>query len=129
MAIITITPFDSDPIALPDPSELEMGLQDIDAPSTGRSADGTMLRDRVCGGATAKRKLNLTWNYIGNDVAGIILRAIADEFFYVTYPDPFTGENRTATMYAGDRHLPMYNAVIKNGGILWEKLAVDLIEK
>lgn len=114
---------------LPNPSALELSLMDIDASSTSRSADGTILRDRVCGAGSAKRKLQLEWAYIDNDTASTILKAIADEFFYVRYPDPYEGAERTAVFYAGDRSLPMYNAVIKNGGILWEKLSVHLIEK
>ena len=131
MAILKIGTTKTNLVPLtPDPSALTLGLQDIDASTTTRSADGTMLRDRVCGGATAKRKLNLEWAYIGNDDARVILRAIQNEFFWVEYDDPFEPSGRrVAEFYAGDRSLPMYNAVIKNGSILWEKLTVDLIEK
>lgn len=129
MAILKIGTERTNLTDIPDPSALTLGLQDIDASTTTRSADGTMLRDRVCGGATAKRKLNLEWAYIDNEKAHEILHAIDGEFFWVQYYDPYELTLRTAEFYAGDRTMPMYNAVIRNGSILWEKLAVDLIEK
>lgn len=129
MAILYVGATPDNLTALPDPSKLDLGIQDIDAATTSRAADGTMLRDRVCGGATAKRKLNLEWVYIDNPTAGAILQLIAPEFFWVKYPDPYSGTERIAEFYAGDRKLPMYNATIKNGSILWENLTVDLIEK
>jgi len=129
MAILYIGSRQDNMSAIPDPAVLSIGLQDVDASTTRRSANGTMLRDRICGGSTAKRKLNLEWNYIDNAKAGTILQAIAGVFFYVQYPDPYTGTTRTAEFYAGDRTLPMYNAVVNNGNVLWEKLQVNLIEK
>ena len=129
MSVLSIGPTVDDLTPIPDPSSLELGLMDIDASSTSRSANGTILRDRVCGGASAKRKLQLEWSYISTEKAGIILHAIENVFFFVSYPDPFTGAYRTAEFYAGDRSLPMYNAVINGGDILWEKLSVHLIEK
>lgn len=129
MAIIYIGTDRESLTALPDPSKFELGLQDIDAATTTRSADGTMLRDRVCGAETAKRKIQLEWPYIDTPTAGVILHAISPEFFWVRYPDPYEGGERVAEFYAGDRALPMYNAQIKNGGVLWERLTVDLIEK
>lgn len=116
--------------ALPEPKHkgLTVLLQDIDAATTTRSANGTMLRDRVSGGDTAKRKLEIEWPPLYPTDARTILQAIRDEFFYVRYPDPYTGSERTALFYAGDRSVPMYwNHPTQ--GILWENLKVNLIEK
>lgn len=115
--------------ALPDPSVLVVLLQDIDASTTTRSADGTMLRDRIVGGATAKRKLEVEWPPVNSANASRILQAIQDEFFFLKYPDPYTGEDRTAEFYAGDRSVPMYNSNLHGTGILWEKIKVNFIEK
>ena len=53
----------NDMTPLPEPKKggFKVLLQDVDAATTTRSADGTMLRDRLCGGATSKRKLEIEW--------------------------------------------------------------------
>jgi len=129
MAILYTGPSEGALAALPDPKILTVLLQDIDASTTTRSADGTMLRDRVVGGATAKRKLEVEWPPVNSDKASTILQAIKDEFFYLKYPDPYTGTDRVAQFYAGDRSVPMYNYNLHGNGILWEKIKVNFIEK
>lgn len=129
MAIISVGISGSALTALPDPSVLTVLLQDIDAASTTRSANGTMLRDRVAGGATAKRKIELEWPPLDSGNASKILQAIQAVFFYVKYPDPYTGAERTAQFYAGDRSVPMYHHNLRGNGILWEGLKVNLIER
>lgn len=129
MAIISVGDSGSALTALPDPSKLTVLLQDIDAATTTRSANGTMLRDRVVGGAKAKRKIELEWPPLNAEKASMILQAIQAVFFYVKYPDPYTGEDRTAQFYAGDRSVPMYHHNLHGRGILWEGLKVNLIEK
>lgn len=129
MAIIKVGPSGSALTALPDPKVMSVLLQDIDASTTTRSADGTMLRDRVAGGATAKRKIELEWPPINSAAASMILQAMQAEFFYVSYPDPYTGTERVAEFYTGDRTVPMYSYNLSGNGILWEKIKVNLIEK
>lgn len=129
MAIIYVGESGSALTALPDPAVLTVLLQDIDAASTTRSANGTMLRDRVVGGASAKRKLEIQWPPVNSEKASLILQALRGEFFYVKYPDPYTGGDRTAQFYAGDRSVPMYNYNLHGNGILWENIKVNLIEK
>ena len=102
---------------------------DIDAETTTRSASGKMLRDRIAGGDTAKRKLELEWPASNGTVIKAVLQAIKDEFFYVRYPDPYTGGMRTARFYAGDRSVPMYSYNLYGRGILWEQVKVNLIEE
>lgn len=114
---------------MPSPSEMTVALQDIDASTTTRTADGSMHRDRIVGGADAKRKLNLKFPSMhGTDVSAL-LHAIEGEFFWVKYPDPYTGAMRTAQFYAGDRSLPVYNFDLRSNGILWREVGVNLIEK
>lgn len=129
MAIISVGASGSALTALPDPASLTVLLQDIDAASTTRSADGTMLRDRIVGGASAKRKIEIQWPPVNTEKASLILQAIKDEFFYVQYPDPYTGGDRLAVFYAGDRSVPMYNYNLHGNGILWEGIKVNLIER
>lgn len=115
--------------ALPCPSKFTVGLMDIDAETTTRSANGTMLRDRVCGGDMAKRKLEIEWPASETTPVKSILQAIKDEFFFARYPDPYTGGMRTARFYAGDRSVPMYAYNLYDGGILWNQVKVNLIEE
>lgn len=129
MAIISVGISGSSLTALPDPSVLTVLLQDIDASTTTRSANGTMLRDRVVGGASAKRKIEIEWPPLNSEKTKLILQAIKDEFFYVQYPDPYTGEDRISMFYAGDRSVPMYNYNLHGNGILWEHIKVNLIER
>ena len=128
MAIISVGATVETLAALPDPSTFTVLLQDIDASTTTRSANGTMLRDRIVGGENAKRKLELAWPALRPEPAKRILQAIKGEFFWVRYPDPYSGEDRIAEFYAGDRTVPMYHYNL-NGEILWERIGVNLIER
>lgn len=128
MAIISVGATVETLAALPDPSTFTVLLQDIDASTTTRSANGTMLRDRIVGGENAKRKLELAWPALRPEPAKRILQAIKDEFFWVRYPDPYSGEDRIAEFYAGDRTVPMYHYNL-NGEIMWERIGVNLIER
>ena len=132
MATIYIGNAPHNMIGMPEPKYkggLTVLLQDIDAATTTRSADGTMLRDRVSGAGDAKRKLQLEWPPLSMQDAKAILTAIKDEFVWVRYPDPYDGVERTAEFYAGDRTVPMYSMALPGRGLLWQSLKVDLIEK
>ena len=115
--------------ALPSPSHMTVLVQDIDSANTTRSANGTMLRDRVAGGATAKRKLELEWSGLDDAKVQTILQSIGDEFFQVEYPDTYTGTTRIAEFYSGDRSAKMYSHNLYGRGILWEYLRANFIEK
>ena len=130
MAVLYIGNTSNSLVAMPDPKKegLTVNLQDIDASTTTRSANGTMLRDRVVGGANAKRKLEIEWPPLSPTDMSTVLQAIAGEFFYVNYPDPYTGAARTAQFYAGDRSAPVYTVAL-TGNPLWKSLKVNLIEK
>ena len=128
-AIIKVGSSGSALAALPDPAVMTVLLQDIDSAGTTRSANGTMMRDRVAGGKTAKRKIELEWPPLNDAKASQILQAIQAVFFAVEYPDPYEGGRRTAVFYAGDRSLPMYHHNLNGQGVLWEGLKVNLIEK
>lgn len=130
MAIISVGAIDSEVLtALPAPNKMSVIVQDIDASTTTRSADGTMLRDRVAGGSTAKRKIELEWAGLNAEKVSNILQGIGAEFFNVQYPDTYTGEIRTAVFYVGDRTAEMYSYNLYGNGILWKTLKANFIEK
>lgn len=117
--------------SLPDPSEWQALIQDIDNSSSGRSASGKMLRDRIAGGATAKRKLECVWNSIDSDKVSQILQAVSAEFFQVKYPDPYMGTDRTAIFYVGDRSAAMYAYKFLDNGTkhMYKTLKFNFIEE
>lgn len=131
MAVIYIGTTSSNTVAMPDPKlgGFQVDLQDIDSGNTTRTANGTMVRDRVCGGANAKRKLELEWGPLSGTDVKKILQAIGGVFFYVKYPDPYTDAQRTAQFYCGDRTAPVYSANSNGAVTLWEGLKVNFIEK
>lgn len=130
MAIIRIAAVGSDTFtALPSPSHMTLIMQDIDSANTTRSANGTMLRDRVAGGETAKRKLELEWTGLNAAKVQTILQSIGDEFFRVEYPDTYTGAIRIAEFYSGDRSAEMYGYNLYGRGIMWKSLKANFIEK
>ena len=127
MAILKIGTDAQSLIDMPEPYALTVRLQDIDSANSGRSANGTMIRDRIAGGASAKRKLEVEWPPLSPAAIATILQAIDGTFFSVSYPDPRTGGNRVATFYAGDRTAPVLR--VWDGEVLWENLSVNFIEK
>lgn len=130
MAILRIAEVGSSNFTvLPSPHKMIVSLQDIDASSTTRSANGTMLRDRVAGGASAKRKLELEWEGMNSEKVKTILQSIGSEFFKLEYPDTYTGTTRIAEFYTGDRSAEMYSANLHGAGILWKNLKANFVEK
>ena len=123
MALITITKANGTVVNLPDPSEFQFDLQDIDGSTAGRNQSGLMFRDRVA----VKIKVECVWNNIRNTDASTILNAITDQFFTVTCPDPRTGSTVSFTAYCGDRTLPAYN--LRTNKWIWENLSVNFIER
>lgn len=127
MAILKIGTSAESLVDMPEPYALTVRLQDIDSANSGRSANGTMIRDRVAGGSSAKRKLEVEWPPLSPDDIKTVFQAIGGKFFAVSYPDPYTGANRTGTFYAGDRTAPV--ARVWDGEVLWENASVNFIEK
>lgn len=130
MAIIRVAKVGSDKFtALPAPNKMKVIVQDIDSANTTRTASGKMQRDRVSGGADAKRKIELEWAGLDAGSVSDILQGIQDVFIQVEYPDTYTGETRTGIFYSGDREAEMYSYNLHGGGILWKSLRANLIEQ
>lgn len=106
-------------VKLPTPSGLEVSIQDVDYDS-GRTADGTMHRNRV----GIKRKLKITWPPQRPEGVAQILQSVYDPEFTVDYLDPYLGTMATGTFYAGDRSAPMFNYYLN----LYDSMSFDLIE-
>lgn len=129
MAIIQVGETEATLVDLPSPKAMTVNLMDIDSGTTTRSANGKVLRDRICGGATAKRKLELTFAPSDGTKVKTVLQSIKNVFFYVRYPDPYEGDMRTARFYAGDRKVPMYSFNLHGQGIIWDSYTVNFVEE
>jgi len=111
------------------PASVQVDIQDIDGSETGRNQNGDMMRDRVAGGSDAKRKISCTWKGLTNSEISDLLRAMDDVSFSLTYPDPYTGTARTATVYVGDRSAPVWrNGASSSSKIIWESLSANFVE-
>lgn len=111
------------------PSSIQVDIQDIDSSETGRNQKGDLIRDRVVGGAEAKRKISCTWKGLTNAEMSMLLHAMDDVSFSLTYPDPYIGAERTTNVYVGDRSAPVWrNGALSNSEIIWESLSANFVE-
>ena len=115
---------------LPQPAHggFSVAIQDVDSASTGRGADGNMIRDRV----GVKAKIFLKFPPLSASEMEALMDAVSDVSFTVKYPDPRTGTTSTGTFYVGDRTAPIYRIDETKAsigqGILWENVSFNLIE-
>ena len=116
-------------VDLPDPSEMSVIVQDIDAATTTRNAKGEMLRDRVRGGDDAPRKIECEWAGLPIGTVSKLLHAIAGEFFKLKYPDTYTGTTREAEFYSGDRTAKVYKVLNGHDSAVFETVKANFIEK
>ena len=107
------------------PKEFSVSISDIDADSSGRNANGEMVRDVIA----QKTKLSIKWGPLSDAEISDILQRINQQFFVVIYPDPQIGRQRSKTFYAGDTSMPSYSWNDKFKAMKWENLSVNLIEK
>lgn len=105
-------------VAIATPSAFLVDIEDVDGES-GRNAKGQMLRDRIA----VKRKISCEWPPLTDGEISIILKAVQNVFFEVTYPDPMEGMEVTKTMYVGIRSAPM----LHKGK--WQNLKMNFIER
>lgn len=105
--------------------ELSVSIQTLDSGSSGRNANGDMVRD-ILG---KKTKLDLKWGPLDTAKVSLILRLIDSPFFSVRYLDPQEGGLITKTFYCGDRSIPVYSWNEKFSNMMWQGLTVSLIEK
>lgn len=113
-------------VALPNPVDYKVNLQDLDGESTLRSETGHMTRDRVRAGIY---KIDVTWR-VKKPVLQLITDQLKPAKIDVTFFDPTdSDEQHSAQMYCGDRAgtLKSYTDAGKPEDSLWE-LSVQLIE-
>ena len=87
--------------ALPNPTDYEVQLADLDSENTTRNAQGVLLRDRVRGGTYT---ISIGWEGLTQAQLRSITSAVAPAAVSVSFFDPTTGTaNITRQMYAGNR--------------------------
>ena len=106
-------------VQIHEPQEMMVRIQDVDFDS-GRTADGTMHRNRV----NVKRKIELKFPPMSTQEISKVLKAVDGESFTVTYLDPYDGAEATRTFYSGDREAPVYNFALN----IWKSCSFNLIE-
>jgi hypothetical protein len=103
------------------PDVFNVSLEDI--VKAERNCGGTIVIDRIA----TKRKLELSWTYLPSEDMTTLLSAVANVFFQVSYPDPLTGTERTATFYAGSKSSE--GLMYKEGKMTWKGLKFNMIER
>lgn len=112
---------------IPDPIEITVSVQDVDYES-GRDQSGVMFRDRKRGGDNAVRKIECKWSVLTNTQVSTLLTAVKGASMSLKYPDPYTGADRTATVYVGDRKAPIYWKDPNTNAWVWKDVAFNFIE-
>jgi hypothetical protein len=105
------------------PSVFQPSLQDISAADAGRTQDTIMHKNRK----GKKRKIQLAWNGVNKEQAHSILQAFKDEYFRVTYYDPWEGDTITKTSYSGDQSAPVKTWMVNKK--IYEQVSFDIIER
>lgn len=102
---------------------LKWSRNDVDAPNTGRTMDGTMQRGRVA----TKIKIEVKCRPLKTAEAQIVLNAILPEYVTVVYTDPMSGQI-TRTMYSNNN--PASFCILKPDGTeYWDGIEFPLVER
>lgn len=96
---------------------------DIDAPNSGRTMDGTMQRGRV----TTKIRLDITCRPLTAEEAMTVLHTILPEYVIVDYYDPMSGYRNNVTMYSNNN--PASFLIEKPEDDWWSGITFPLIER
>jgi len=96
---------------------------DIDAPNSGRTMDGTMMRGRI----TTKIRLDITCVPLLASQLSTVLNAIYPQYVTVRYSDPMYG-TRIVTMYSNNNPAS-YLLQDANGNEYWSGITFPLIER
>ena len=96
---------------------------DIDAPNSGRTMDGTMQRGRV----TTKIRLDITCRPLTAEEAMTVLHTILPEYVTVDYYDPMSGYRNNVTMYSNNN--PASFLIEKPEDDWWSGITFPRIER
>lgn len=106
-----------------DPSEMEIGVQDVSASEAGRDQRGVMQKMLI----SSKFKIRVAWREPSRALTAQILTAVKPEYFQVQFWNPETNSLTTRTMYVGDR-----SAMVRMWGdarAWYSKVEFNLIER
>jgi len=107
------------------PMSIEVAIYDLDSEDgAGRNQNGDMTRDRKA----VKRKVNCTFPPMLQDEMSLLLNAVTDVFFQLTYPDPKDG-TKTITAYVGDRSVPVYRLDPRTNQWMYTSFKMNFIER
>lgn len=107
-------------VTLPTPNEFQVGYMDISKAE--RNASGRMIIERIA----TKRKLFITYSYLTQAQASLVLRTISPTYYTVTYYDPLDGQMKSGSFYCGDRQLGFID--YQNGIPRYKDFNFNLIE-
>lgn len=107
----------------PNPSKMQVTIEDWDASTSERNANGDLMRDRVA----TKRKIEVEYSLLTGEQMSSILKATEDVFFSVTYFDPKENGFLTKTMYIGNRAPSFY--ILRDDKVMYRDFKFSLIEK
>lgn len=110
-------------VKFPNPSKMQVTIEDWDASTSERNANGDLMRDRVA----VKRKIEVEYSLLTGEQMSLILKATEDVFFDVVYFDPQQNGFLTKTMYIGNRAPSFY--VLRDGKVMYRDFKFSLIEK
>lgn len=101
---------------------LKWQRNDVEAPGTGRTMDGTLQRGRVA----TKIRLDITCKPLRASELRTLLNAIYPQYVSVTYDDPMYG-TVTKTMYSNNNPAS-FLLIDSNGEETWSGITFPLIE-
>lgn len=109
---------------IPQPFSYSWSLQDVSAPSAGRTEDALMWKETVA----KKRKLQLSWKTKSTEDTRKIIKAFSDnEYINVRYFDMLDNAYEWRTFYVGDREADV--KIWWTGRHLINTISFDLIER
>lgn len=109
---------------IPQPFSYSWSIQDVSAPSAGRTEDALMWKETVA----KKRKLQLSWKTKSTEDTRKIIKAFSDsEYINVRYFDMLDNAYEWRTFYVGDREADV--KIWWTGRHLINTISFDLIER
>jgi hypothetical protein len=109
---------------MPNPTEYEVTLQDLDSENTTRSESGVLTRTRIRAGVYA---IKLTWRVSKTELK-TITDAIAAASFTLVFFDPTTAAYPSITAYVGNRSAKMLAYETGSESTSWWELSCDFIQ-
>ena len=104
------------------PSKYQVDLYDVSDENAGRTADGAMQKNTI--GKCVK--IQMSWNVLDSASAFTLFSLFsANQYFNVTFYNPYSGGMATKEFYVGDRSAPLYNSTLD----IWQNVAFNIIQR